>query len=57
MFRYKERFICEKCGRMFCEFVPDCIMPQTAELLRHPKCRWCRIKGLIGKATKKDRRN
>ncbi len=51
MFRYKQRFVCEKCGRVFYEYVPDCIMPETAVFLLHPKCRKCR--SLLGRITKK----
>lgn len=53
MFRYKERFVCERCGRVFYEYINDCIMPETAELLLHPKCRKCRIIGKIIKKQKK----
>ena len=49
MLRYKKKFVCEKCGRVFYEYIGDCIMPETAELLTHPKCRKCR---LISKLTK-----
>ena len=49
MLRYKKKFVCEKCGRVFYEYIGDCIMPETAELLAHPKCRKCR---LISKLTK-----
>lgn len=49
MLRYKKKLTCEKCGRVFFEHIGDCIMPKTAELLTHPKCRKCR---LIWKLTK-----
>lgn len=53
MLRYKQRFICEKCGRVFYEYIPDCIKPETALLLLHPKCRRCRqLRKVIKKSQK-----
>ena len=43
MLRYKKKFNCEKCGRVFHVYINDCIMPETAELLAHPMCRKCRL--------------
>lgn len=43
MLMAKQRFICEKCGKVFYEYVPDCITPEVAVLILHPKCRKCRI--------------
>ena len=49
MLRAKQRFVCEKCEKVFYEYMPDCIGADTAMLLLHPQCRKCRKKTPLGK--------
>jgi hypothetical protein len=53
MLRCKQRFVCERCGRVFYEYVPDCITPAAAMLLLHPRCSRCRIATKSGKILNK----
>jgi hypothetical protein len=49
MLRSKQRFVCKKCGRVFYEYLPDCIGADTAMFILHPLCKRCRTKGGLRK--------
>jgi transposase-like protein len=49
MLRAKQRFVCKNCGKVFYEYMPDCINGKAAAMILHPLCKKCRKHSPVGK--------